>query len=97
MSLKYLAVAALGIGPNDLLNDLETMGLLFETLCVRDLRVYAEANDGNVFHYRDKICVSADWRRVSRSHKLFERVSVVSTQTQLSYLLQNMADSGASA
>ena len=47
-----IAIAALGIGPNDLLNDLETMGLLFETLCVRDLRVYAEANDGNVFHFR---------------------------------------------
>lgn len=49
-----IAVAALDIGPNDLLNDLETMGLFFETLCMRDLRVYAEANDGSVFHYRDK-------------------------------------------
>ena len=48
-----LAVAALGVGPEDLLNDLETLGLFFETLCVRDLRVYAEANDGHVFHYRD--------------------------------------------
>ena len=55
-----LAIAALGIGPNDLLNDLETMGLLFETLCVRDLRVYAEANDGNVFHYRDKTGLECD-------------------------------------
>lgn len=49
-----LAIAALGLGPNDLLNDLETMGLFFETLCIRDLRVYAEANDGEVFHYRDR-------------------------------------------
>ena len=55
-----LAVAALGLGPNDLLNDLNTMGLLFETLCVRDLRVYAEANDGNVFHYRDKNGLECD-------------------------------------
>ncbi|MBO7630284.1 MAG: DUF4143 domain-containing protein, partial [Bacteroidales bacterium] len=55
-----LAIAALGIGPNDLLNDLETMGFLFETLCVRDLRVYAEANDGNVFHYRDKSGLECD-------------------------------------
>ena len=55
-----LAIAALGIGPNDLLNDLETMGLFFETLCVRDLRVYAEANDGNVFHYRDKTGLECD-------------------------------------
>lgn len=55
-----IAIAALGIGPNDLLNDLETMGLLFETLCVRDLRVYAEANDGNVYHYRDKTGLECD-------------------------------------
>lgn len=55
-----LAIAALGIGPNDLLNDLNTMGLFFETLCVRDLRVYAEANDGNVFHYRDKNGLECD-------------------------------------
>ena len=39
---------ALGIGPNDLINDLKTMGLLFETMCVRDLRVYAEKNGDNV-------------------------------------------------
>ena len=55
-----LAIAALGIGPDDLLNDLDTMGLLFETLCVRDLRVYAEANDGNVYHYRDKTGLECD-------------------------------------
>ena len=48
-----IAIAALGIGPNDLLNDLETMGLLFETLCVRDLR-------GNVFHFRDKNGLECD-------------------------------------
>ena len=55
-----IAIAALGLGPNDLLNDLETMGLFFETLCVRDLRVYAEANDGEVFHYRDKNGLECD-------------------------------------
>ena len=55
-----LAIAALGLGPNDLLNDLETMGLFFETLCVRDLRVYAEANDGEVLHYRDKNGLECD-------------------------------------
>ena len=38
-----IAVAALGLGPLDLVNDLETFGLIFETLCIRDLRVYAEA------------------------------------------------------
>ena len=55
-----IAIASLGLGPNDLLNDLETMGLFFETLCVRDLRVYADANDGNVFHYRDKNGLECD-------------------------------------
>lgn len=50
----YIAVAALGIGPNDLINDLNTFGFLFETLCVRDLRVYADALNGSVYHYRDK-------------------------------------------
>ena len=48
-----IATAALGLGPEDLLNDLNTFGLLFETLCIRDLRVYADSLDGEVFHYRD--------------------------------------------
>jgi len=48
-----IAVAALGIGPNDLLNDLNTFGLLFETMCIRDLRVFADSLGGTVYHYRD--------------------------------------------
>lgn len=48
-----IGVAALGIGPNDLVNDLSTMGLFFESMCVRDLRIYADAIDGAVYHYRD--------------------------------------------
>lgn len=48
-----IATASLGIGPNDLLNDLRTFGFIFEALCIRDLRVYAESLDGNVYHYRD--------------------------------------------
>ncbi|NDW12372.1 ATP-binding protein [Bacteroides sp. 214] len=55
-----IATAALGLGPNDLMNDLETFGLLFETLCVRDLRVFAQALDGEVFHYRDKTGLECD-------------------------------------
>ena len=55
-----LAAAALGLGPQDLINDLNTFGLLFETLCVRDLRVFAEALDGKVFHYRDKSGLECD-------------------------------------
>ena len=49
-----IAAAALGIGPNDLVNDLKTFGFLFETLCIRDLRVFADALNGEVYHYRDK-------------------------------------------
>lgn len=48
-----IGVAALGVGPKDLVNDLKTMGLFFESMCVRDLRVYADALDGMVYHYRD--------------------------------------------
>ena len=49
-----IAAAALGIGPDDLINDLKTFGFLFETLCVRDLRVFADTLGGEVYHYRDK-------------------------------------------
>lgn len=55
-----IAVASLGLGPDDLMNDLETFGLLFETLCVRDLRVYADSVDGSVYHYRDKNGLECD-------------------------------------
>ena len=55
-----IAVGAIGIGPGDLVKDPNTMGLLFETLCVRDLRVYAESLDGKVFHYRDKNDLECD-------------------------------------
>ncbi|MBR4786510.1 MAG: ATP-binding protein [Bacteroidales bacterium] len=48
-----IAAAALGLGPQDLMYDLNTYGLLFETMAVRDLRVYAESLDGRVYHYRD--------------------------------------------
>lgn len=55
-----IATAALGLGPNDLINDLNTFGLIFETLCVRDLRVFADALDGKVYHYRDKDKLECD-------------------------------------
>lgn len=55
-----IATAALGLGPDDLVNDLNTFGLIFETLCVRDLRVYADALGGTVDHYRDKNGLECD-------------------------------------
>ena len=55
-----IATAALGLGPADLLNDLNTMGFFFEAMCVRDLRVFAEALNGKVYHYRDKSGLECD-------------------------------------
>ena len=55
-----IAAASLGVGPNDLVNDLEYMGLIFENLCVRDLRVYADALGGSIYHYRDKSGLECD-------------------------------------
>ena len=55
-----IATAALGIGPKDLLDDLKTMGFLFENLCVRDLRIYTDYLDGTVYHYRDKNDLECD-------------------------------------
>jgi len=55
-----IAASSLGVGPKDLMNDLNTFGLLFETMAVRDLRVYAEALEGGVFHYRDKSGLECD-------------------------------------
>ena len=55
-----IATAALGIGPADLINDLNTMGFFFEAMCVRDLRVFSEALNGKVYHYRDKNGLECD-------------------------------------
>ena len=55
-----IGVATMGLGPQDLINDLSTMGLFLENMCVRDLRIYAEALDGNVYHYRDKNGLECD-------------------------------------
>ena len=55
-----IAVAALGIGPNELLNDLPTYGLFFETLAIRDLRTYAEELGGRLYHYHDKSGLECD-------------------------------------
>lgn len=55
-----IATSALGMGPKDMMSDLNTMGLLFETMAVRDLRVYADALEGEIFHYRDKSGLECD-------------------------------------
>lgn len=55
-----VAAAAMGIGPEDLIGDLRTMGLFFENMVIRDLRIYAELIDGKVYHYRDKNGLECD-------------------------------------
>ena len=55
-----IATAALGMGPKDLINDMATFGFIFETLAIRDLRVYADALDGKIYHYRDKNNLECD-------------------------------------
>lgn len=55
-----IATAALGIGPNDLIKDLKTFGYIFESLCVRDLRIYVESLNGTVYHYRDSNGLECD-------------------------------------
>lgn len=55
-----IAAAVMRINPDALLNDFETFGFLFESLCTRDMRIYAQINDGDVFHYRDKSGLEAD-------------------------------------
>lgn len=55
-----IATAVLGLGPSDLINDLNTFGLIFETLCIRDLRVYAESLNGRVYHFRDRNGLECD-------------------------------------
>jgi uncharacterized protein len=55
-----IATAVMRINPEGVLNDFKSFGFLFESLCTRDIRVYAQAMDGDVFHYRDKSELEAD-------------------------------------
>jgi predicted AAA+ superfamily ATPase len=55
-----IAAAVMRINPAAVLQDFEYFGFLFEALCVRDVRIYAQRNDGDVFHYRDKSGLEAD-------------------------------------
>ena len=75
-----LAVAALQVTPSRLMDDLQFLGLLFESLVVRDLRVHAQAADAQVFHYREKdglevdaVIEAADGRWAAFEIKLGER------------------------
>lgn len=55
-----IATAVMRTSPEGILKDFEYFGFLFEALCTRDIRIYAQANDGDVFHYKDKSGLEAD-------------------------------------
>ena len=55
-----IATASLGLGPKDLINDLNTFGFILETLCIRDLRIYADPLNGKIYHYRDRNGLECD-------------------------------------
>jgi len=55
-----IATAVLRTNPDGLLNDFKTFGFMFESLCTRDIRVYAQVIEGDVFHYRDKSGLESD-------------------------------------
>lgn len=55
-----IATAVMRINDEGLLKDFKTFGFLFESLCTRDMRIYAQVNDGEVFHYRDKSGLEVD-------------------------------------
>jgi predicted AAA+ superfamily ATPase len=55
-----LAIAALGLGAEQLFDDLNTFGFMFENLCLRDLAVYAEQMDASLYHYHDNSDLEVD-------------------------------------
>ncbi len=55
-----IATSALAVSPNNLINDLRSFGFFFEAMAIRDLRVYADALDGEIYHYRDSTGLECD-------------------------------------
>ena len=55
-----IATASLRADSGKLLSDFKTFGYLFESLCIRDLRIYADSLDGSVYHYRDQLNFEVD-------------------------------------
>ena len=74
-----IGTAILGLGPKDLINDLKSFGFFFEDMVVRDLRVYAEALDGELYHYRDSSGLECDTvlHRRNGSYALMEAKSML--------------------
>jgi uncharacterized protein len=84
-----IATAVMRLNPEGILGDFEYFGFLFESLCCRDLRIYAQAIDGDVFHYRDKSGLEADLIVRLRNGK-WAAIEVKLGQKQLEEAAQNL-------
>lgn len=84
-----IATAVMRLNPEGILGDFEYFGFLFESLCCRDLRIYAQANDGDVFHYRDKSGLEADLIIRLRNGR-WAAIEVKLGQKQLEEAAQNL-------
>lgn len=84
-----IAVAALHMGPEDLMNDYETFGFIFETMVIRDLRSYAQILDADVFHYRDSSGRECDAVLHCRNGK-YALIEVKLGQNQEDYAAANL-------
>lgn len=84
-----IATAVMRADPESILADFELFGFLFESLCTRDIRIYAQANDGDVFHYRDKSELEADMIVVLRDGR-WAAIEVKLGKAQIDLAAQNL-------
>lgn len=84
-----IATAVLRINPEGILNDFQYFGFLFEALCTRDIRVYAQSNDGDVYHYRDKSGLESDMIVQLRDGR-WAAIEVKLGQKQIDYAAENL-------
>ena len=89
-----LATAVMRINPEGVLADFEYFGFLFESLCTRDIRIYAQANDADVFHYRDKTGLEADLIIRQRNGK-WAAIEIKLGNKQIEEAAQNLLALGA--
>jgi len=84
-----IATAVLRTNPEGILNDFQYFGFLFEALCTRDIRVYAQSNDGDVYHYRDKSGLESDMIVQLRDGR-WAAIEVKLGQKQIDYAAENL-------
>jgi predicted AAA+ superfamily ATPase len=84
-----IATASLGISPEDLINDYKTFGLFFESLCIRDLRIYSDSFGARVYHYRDKDGLEVD-AIIHRSNGTWAGVEIKMGDHQVNDAVKNL-------